>query len=327
MQIHELRAFMSEYLKIENQSGVAKYIDEKINHAVQAAMPEMLKATLESHMQYYITRILEGPAYDAHFGLMISKHDVISKAATLASKKVFSSEPLNMPGNELLNLTMEDVMSQLLNKNQYLSNEYAKMFKIMEEMTGKMMFLKRQVEELRALVEVARVALPEEAMGVEYPDMGREFKVEINIQSESKLTPLQHKIDDVPHLKIEGGKIYCNGTVYVWPTDQRPDNLRSILENPSVVTVIFVQTSKSHKKWLEPGHDNKLIRDMCWLAEEIGTQATLVFYYTLADEDPLWRMCKEDRAGLMWKGRFHRSMCNRIYGKYSPTFADVTSLP
>ena len=78
----------------------------------------MLRTTLESHMQYYTTRTLEGPAYDAHFGSMIAKHDVISKAATLASKKVFSSEPLNMPGNEEYGLTMEDVMSQLLRSDR-----------------------------------------------------------------------------------------------------------------------------------------------------------------------------------------------------------------
>lgn len=163
-------------------------------------------------------------------------------------------------------------------------------------------------------------------MGVESPDLGREFKVEINIQSESKPIPLHHKVDELSH-SPEGGKIYCGGTVYVWPADQRPDNLRSILENPSVVTVIFVQTSKSHKLWLEPDHGNRLIRDMCWLAEEIGTQATLVFYYILADNDPLWKMCMEDRAGLVWGGRFHRTMCKHIYGKYYTTFADVTWLP
>ena len=327
MQSHEVRAFMSEYLKIENQSDVAKYIDQKIEHAVQAALPEMLKTTLQSHLQYYIARTLEGPAYDAHFGSMITKHDVISKAATLASKKVVSAEPLNMPGNEEYNLTMKDVVSHLWTKNKFLSDEYAKTFEIMQDMTGKMMFLKRQVEELQALVEVASVAVPAEyrTMCVESPDLGREFKVEINLQKESNPIALQHKVDELPH--PEDGKIYCNGTVYVWPADQRPDNLRSIFENPSVVTVIFIQTSKSHKLWLDSDHENKLIRDTCCLAEEIGTQALLVFYYTLEDDDPLWQMWMEDRAGLLWKGRFHRTMCNRIYGKYSPTFADVTSIP
>ena len=72
-------------------------------------------------------------------------------------------------------------------------------------------------------------------------------------------------------------------------------------------------------------HDRKLIREMCGLAEETGTQATLVFYYTVTDDDPLWKSM-EDRAGLLWKGRFHDAICNHIYGKHWSVFSDVTSI-